>query len=129
MIAGARTPLAYVDPFGLVCLGLGCLAPATTDLGRDSTSIALLAATQLKTWLASCTNRIKSKDLHDGRLVGQGFRTVVANVTRVPNPCPATTAFGWKGLSLSSKLADACEGACGDRCCTLGEESLCAGAN
>ena len=25
MIAGARTPLTYVDPFGLVCLGLGRL--------------------------------------------------------------------------------------------------------
>jgi hypothetical protein len=35
MIAGARTPRAYVDPFGLVCLGLG-RAPATTDLGRDA---------------------------------------------------------------------------------------------
>ena len=23
MIAEARTPLSYVDPFGLVCLGLG----------------------------------------------------------------------------------------------------------
>ena len=25
MIAEVRTPLAYVDPFGLVCLGLGRL--------------------------------------------------------------------------------------------------------
>jgi len=27
MIAGTRTHLAYVDPFGLVCLGLGRARP------------------------------------------------------------------------------------------------------